>query len=377
MNAPLTMTENMQEHKFDVRSLSSADVAPKRLSPQQYKELGEELDQLRQQIADDLGQSDVDYINQVIRVSRGCEVVGRLLLHVSLDPVTWSLGVASLSAAKILENMEIGHNVMHGQYDWTNDKALSSRHYDWDNVCDKESWRNHHNFEHHTYTNIIGKDRDYGYAVLRLSDDEPWRPRHLLQPAAFVGLTLLFEWGVALHEIESEKLISGEISIREKIPFLKRFAKKASRQVIKDYVFFPMLAGPMAGKVALGNLAANGIRNIWTGSVIFCGHFTEGAETFTEEECENETKGQWYFRQILGSSNFEGPRWLHILSGHLSHQMEHHLFPDIPAHRYTEMQTEVKRICEKFSIPYNTGSFKEQYKTVLQRVWKYTLPTAA
>jgi hypothetical protein len=33
----------------------------------------------------------------------------------------------ALANAKILDNMEIGHNVMHGQYDWTGDPALNSQ----------------------------------------------------------------------------------------------------------------------------------------------------------------------------------------------------------------------------------------------------------
>jgi len=85
----------------------------------------------------------------------------------------------ALGLSKIIENMEIGHNVMHGQYDWMNDPSLNSQTYEWDTACGGDSWRRTHNYEHHTYTNIIGKDRDYGYDLLRLSEDEPWQPAHL------------------------------------------------------------------------------------------------------------------------------------------------------------------------------------------------------
>ena len=344
------------------------------LTPSELDRFGEEMDQLREAVLADLGQRDADYIRSIVRLQRWSEIGGRGLIHFSLGPLSWGAGVAALSVSKILENMEVGHNVMHGQYDWMNDPKLQSQSYEWDTVCDGDSWRKTHNYEHHTYTNVLGKDRDYGYAVLRLSDDIPWKPRHLVQFVNYSVLSLFFQWGVGLHELETEKLRDGSVTLEEKKPFLKRFARKATRQLAKDYVIFPALAGPFALKVLAGNAVANGARNLWASTIIFCGHFTEDAQTFSEEECENESRGMWYYRQILGSSNFTGGRWLHIMSGHLSYQVEHHLFPDIPAHRYPEMSNRVQAICEKYNIPYNTGPFGKQYLTVLKRVARYSLP---
>ena len=348
--------------------------AQRKLSPAELEALGQELEALRQEVVADLGQRDADYIRDIIRKQRWAEIGGRTLIHFSLNPITWAVGVGMLTTAKILENMEIGHNVMHGQYDWMNDPDLHSQTYEWDNVCDGDSWRKTHNYEHHTYTNIIGKDRDYGYAILRLSDDTPWRPRYLFQFGYFIALSLLFEWGVGIHELEVEKLENKEVTWREKLPFIKNYARKISKQVVKDYVAFPALAGPFAPKVLVGNALANIGRSVWASSVIFCGHFTEQAQTFTEEECENETRGHWYYRQLLGSSNFTGGRWMHIMSGHLSYQIEHHLYPDIPSHRYAEMSPRVEAICKKYGLHYNTGTFGEQFSTVVKRILRYSLP---
>ena len=104
-----------------------------------------------------------------------------------------------------------------------------------------------------------------------------------------------------------------------------------------------------------GNATANLVRNLWAFTIIFCGHFPDGTQEFTEEETDDETRGEWYFRQILGSANLEGGKLFHILSGNLSHQIEHHLFPDLPANRYAEISTEVREICERYGIPYNSG----------------------
>ena len=344
------------------------------LTEDEFEAFGKEMDAIRQEEIDDLGQRDADYIRDIMRKQKYSEIAGRTLIHFSLNPISWAVGVGLLSASKIIENMEIGHNVMHGQYDWMNDPELNSQTYEWDNVCDSDAWRKYHNYEHHTYTNILGKDRDYGYTILRLDESEPWKLINLFQFGNYLALSALFQWGVGVFDLELQRLIKGEVPLEQKMPAIKRFLKKSGKQLSKDYLLFPLLAGPLAPKVALGNGLANLNRNLWTSTIIFCGHFTEDAQTFTEAECENETKGAWYYRQLLGSSNFTGGKWLHIMSGHLSYQIEHHLFPDVPAHRYPEMSLKVRAVCEKYDIPYNTGSFSDQYKTVIKRIARGSLP---
>lgn len=346
----------------------------KQMTDDQLNELEKDLNAIRDDVLADLGERDARYIRKVVRLHRSLEVAGRVMMPFGFIPPVFIAATASLGVAKIIENMEIGHNVMHGQYDWMNDPSLHSQTYEWDTVCTGDSWRRTHNYEHHTYTNIIGKDRDYGYAVLRLSDDEPWRPAHLLQFINYLLLSVFFQWGVGLHELEAERLRRREVSLREKLPFLKAFARKGGRQAFKDYVFFPLLTFPVAPVVLAGNLGANLIRNLWSSTVIFCGHFTQDAETFTEAECENESKGHWYLRQLTGSSNFTGGTLVHLLSGHLSYQIEHHVFPDLPAHRYPEISARVREVCEKHGIRYNTGSFASQYLTVLKRILRFSLP---
>ena len=148
---------------------------------------------------------------------------------------------------------------------------------------------------------------------------------------------VLFQYGVALHEMETERIRSGEITLADKREILEGIWRKTKRQTLKDYVAFPLLAGPFAPCVFTGNLTANLIRNVWSYMIIFCGHFPEDVQEFSIEETKAETRGQWYFRQVLGSANLTGGKLFHILSGNLSFQIEHHLFPDIPAHRHAEI----------------------------------------
>ena len=338
------------------------------LTSEQVQALGRELDELRNRVIADLGERDAEYIRTVIKAQRALEVTGRGLLFAGFLPPAWLGGTTALALSKILDNMEIGHNVMHGQYDWMKDPALDSKSFEWDTACPGDQWRHSHNYMHHTHTNVLGKDRDIGYGILRMSEDQPWRRRDLGNPIYATLLAPLFQWGVAAHDLEVERIEAGEIGLADKRDILSAIWRKGRRQVLKDYVVFPVLAGPAAPFVISGNLTANLTRNLWSFMIIFCGHFPDGTQEFTEEEAENETRGGWYVRQMLGSANLTGCRLFHILSGNLSHQIEHHLFPDLPAHRYAEIATEVREICERYGLPYNAGPLHKQFGSVVKKI---------
>ncbi|WP_026472221.1 fatty acid desaturase family protein [Alkanindiges illinoisensis] len=337
--------------------------------------LAAELDVLRAQTLTDLGEGDAKYIRKIVASVRYTAMAGRGLLFLGWFPPAWLAGTTLLGIAKILENMELAHNVMHGQYDWMNDPALQGKSYEWDTVGTSDNWRKTHNFKHHTYTNVKGMDDDVGYGLLRIFPEQRWHPFYLGQPLYAMTLAMLFQWGVAIQDLEIGKYLQGRMSKQEFMARWQPTRQKITRQLLKDYVFFPVIAGPSFLPVFLGNLAANGMRNLWTFSIIFCGHFTEDAEIFPKSVLENESRGHWYYRQIRGSSNLSGGKLLHLLSGNLSHQIEHHLFPDIPAHRYAELAPKVQEICERYGIHYNTGSFRKQFGQVLWRIVRHSLPS--
>lgn len=347
---------------------------PVTMTPEMADAFGAELDALRERVVADLGERDATYIRRVIKAQRALEVGGRAMLFAGILPPAWIAGTAMLAASKILDNMEIGHNIMHGQYDWMGDPALAGRNFEWDSACPSDQWRHSHNYMHHTYTNIVDMDRDIGYGVLRMSEDQRWTPYYYGNPVYAFLLMVLFQYGVALHELETERIRSGEISIADKRETLIGIWRKVKRQTLKDYVAFPLLAGPFAPWVFTGNLTANLIRNIWSYAIIFCGHFPDGTQEFTKEETANETRGMWYFRQILGSANLTGGKLFHVMSGNLSFQIEHHLFPDIPAFRHAEISQEVQEICERYGIPYNKGPLPKQFATVVRKICKLALP---
>jgi fatty acid desaturase len=343
----------------------------KTLTPEQLDAFGAEMDAVRQRIFGELGEEDATYIRNVVKAQRALEVAGRAMFYL---PPAWPLAVASLSVAKILDNMEIGHNVMHGQYDWMGDPGLNSRMYEWDNVCPSEQWKYSHNYIHHTYTNILGKDRDIGYGVLRMDEDQQWRPYYLGNPVYATLLMLFFEWGVMMHDLEFERIVAGERTWADTKHLHKGMIRKIRNQTLKDYVLFPLLTGPFFVPTLVGNATANLVRNIWAFNIIFCGHFPAGVATFTEEESEDESRGHWYFRQLLGSANITGSKLFHVMTGNLSHQIEHHLFPDLPARRYPQIAGEVREICERYGLDYNTGPLHRQLGSVAKKIVRLALP---
>ncbi|MEV0463657.1 acyl-CoA desaturase [Nocardia tengchongensis] len=354
--------------------LTETPEGPLVLSVEQVEEIGRELDALRARVTADLGDRDREYIYKVIKAQRGLEIAGRGLLYLGFLPPFWLAGVAALSVSKILDNMEIGHNVMHGQWDWMREPTLNSRVFEWDTVCPADQWRHSHNYMHHTYTNILDMDRDIGYGILRVDEAQPWNPLRLGNPLYAFMLMVAFEWGVMGHDLEVENIVRGKKSWADVKALLQGQSRKAGRQVLKDYVVFPALTGPLFLSTLAANFTANIVRNLWTFSIIFCGHFPSGVQTFTKEECAEETQGEWYVRQMLGSANIQGSKLFHVMSGNLSHQIEHHLFPDLPANRYPEMAPEVRALCEKHGLPYNTGGFAKQIGSVWGKLFKLALP---
>lgn len=354
--------------------LNRRPAGPAVISYADVEALGAELDELRARTVAKLGSSDREYIYKVIKAQRGLEIAGRAAMYVPFLPPVWLAGVGALGASKILDNMEIGHNVMHGQYDWMREAGLNSRVFEWDTVCPADQWRHSHNYLHHTYTNIAGKDRDIGYGILRMDPSVKWNPYYLGNPVWAALLMVFFEWGVMMHDLEVENVIQGKRTWADVKPILRGWRRKAGRQVLKDYVVFPALTGPMFATTLIGNAGANLIRNLWTYSIIFCGHFPTGAQIFSQDETAEETRGQWYVRQMLGSANITGGPLFHIMSGNLSHQIEHHLFPDLPAHRYPEMAPEVEALCAKYGLPYNKGGFFRQIGSVWGKIFRLAVP---
>jgi NADPH-dependent stearoyl-CoA 9-desaturase len=379
------------------------------LSEDQLEALANELDQIRDRTFADLGDRDRRYIESMIEMQRRLAVIGRVLLLGARNRPARIAGTATLSMAKILENMEIGHNVLHGQWDWMNDPDINSTTWDWDTASTAEAWKHSHNYVHHTYTNIRGKDKDLGYEIMRIDPRQRWYPLYLAQPIYNLILAAFFEWGVALHDLDFEAIRKGTKSKAQVKREVEGIKAKAKSQVVKDYVAWPLISAlaaaavdlgletmrsdsrrrgglmPRLGRALLGgaktyrravaaNATANIVRNVWSYAIIFCGHFPDQTYTFSAKEVVDESRGAWYVRQMVGAANIDGSPLFHVASGNLSYQVEHHLFPDLPSSRYAEIAPQVKDVCERYGLPYNSGPFWQQLGMVQRTILRLAFP---
>ncbi|WP_240629703.1 fatty acid desaturase [Mycobacterium colombiense] len=243
---------------------------------------------------------------------------------------------------KIIENMEIGHNVMHGQWNWMNDPEIHSSTWERDMSAASKHWISAHNIAHREYTNILSMDDDVGYFILRVTRDQPsWRSGSSGE-------------SVCRPSISKKVLKPGpdrDITLKP----TRKFSSKAGRRVLKDYVAFPALTllSPAATYTSTlkANAVANVIRNICANAVIFGGHFPDGAEKFTKTDMIGETRGQWYLRQMLGSANFEAGPALHFLSSNLRHQINTIYNPICPVTGCRRFQCECAKSATSTTCP--------------------------
>ena len=122
------------------------------------------------------------------------------------------------------------------------------------------------------------------------------------------------------------------------------------------------------------DFTSNIVRNVWAYAIIFCGHFPDQTYTFSQEETEEETRGAYYLRQLVGAANITGGPFFHVASGNLGYQVEHHLYPDMPSTRYAEIAPRVKDICARYDLPYNTGPFSKQFGNVQRTILRLAFP---
>jgi NADPH-dependent stearoyl-CoA 9-desaturase len=352
---------------------------PMNMAPdQRYRRFGEELDAVKRRALARMGAADVKYVRRLNRFSRTMEAVGRVLIFVSPEPGTFFLGVGALWLHKQLQATEIGHTALHGAYDdLPGAEAFASKTFHWDTPIDEESWRYAHNVRHHGNTNICGKDPDVHFGPVRLTESTPWARSQRGQLAiALGGIFPLFAFVINAHVTGLSDVWAGGRRpldlLPDRSPATVRSAwKKAFRKYLPYYLYnfvlFPALAGPLFGKVLLGNLLAEVLRDVYSAATIFCGHVGHDVKSYPAGTRAH-GRGQWYAMQVEATNNFEVTRPISILCGGLDFQIEHHLFPTLPPQRLREIAPEVRAICRRFGVEYKTASWGRTLRKSLAHI---------
>ena len=339
----------------------------------------------------DMGQKDVDYIRKIRRYSRIFEVLGRSSVMLLPGPLAL-LGVPLVFLHRNLEAIEIGHNVLHGQYDSLPEvPEFHSHNFKWKAPIDEAGWRQEHNATHHVYTNVFEKDPDLSHGFLRTNAQVPHTKWHYFQ----VPFYLLLAYPTILYFFNNQNLGRSDTFRAEKFPLGnkgyatfknpehlsdaqidKRIRLSVLRVLVKEYGVFPLLAllsGLGFWKVFLCNALADLLNNYWIALTIQATHFTEPLQP--DDAINN--KSNWYISQLDSSVNFKGTRLQSIFWGHLNYQIEHHLYPDIPSHRYPDIAREVQAVCRQYDLPYKVNeSWGQAICKYLTLFWRFSFKDA-
>src|SRR5262245_30335904 len=233
-------------------------------APDRLQSFGAAIDASKRDVESRIGPAELRRVEALRRVSRTLEAVGRVSRHGSSEPLLFPLGVVSPCLHNQMEATEIGHTALHGAYDRFDDRRFHSDKHRWLVPIDEESWRNGHNVRHHGNTNQAGKDPDIHFGPVRLTDQTPWTRMHKIQlPFALGFMFPIFGFLMNLHFTGVHDAWFG--NGRGGMDFLPDRSKKTVRAAhfralrkyipyyAKEYVLFPLLAGPLFWKVLLGN----------------------------------------------------------------------------------------------------------------------------
>jgi linoleoyl-CoA desaturase len=354
-------------------------------TPEKFAAFAAEISAVGDEARGKLDASDVRHIKKIKKISKTSEVIGRTLLHFSLDPVTWSAGVLSLWIHHQLETSEIGHSALHGCWDGIiGAEEFYSPSFKWDCPVSEEAWKREHNILHHQYTNIVGKDPDLNYGSLRVTEQTPWMPSHLLQISQFFWTAPLFMWVIGAYATgvtdifrspknEGYAPILPDRKLKTALRAALQSAKKMVPYSLYNFAFWPALAGPLWWKVLGGNLAADALRNIYTCSTIYAGHFGDDL-VYHDKTFKTNGRGEWFKMQIEAAHDYKVPKPISILCGALDYQIEHHLFPKLPPNRLREIAPKIEAICERYGIAYNRASWGKSLGGGLKRLLKMSFP---
>jgi linoleoyl-CoA desaturase len=62
------------------------------------------------------------------------------------------------------------------------------------------------------------------------------------------------------------------------------------------------------------------------------------------------------------------------MTGNLSHQIEHHLFPDLPSNRYAEIAPKIRDLFDRYGLNYHTAPLPKQVASAWHKIIRLSLP---
>lgn len=333
---------------------------------------GAAIDAIRRDARAKVGAEDLDYVRRLDRRSHILALIGRIALMFAPGPIGFVIGVFALAIHKQLQVSEIGHTALHGAFNQLPDAGrYHSSRYRWQVPIDEASWLRGHNGRHHGLTNVAGQDADIHFGPVRLTEHTPHRFVHYFQlPFTLFILFPNFTALMNLHFTGLSDVYSGngrggfdfitERSREQVRDAHRRALRKYLPYYGREYLLFPLLAGliawPLALRVLVGNWLSEVLRDIYSAATIYCGHVGEHTAAYPEGTMPR-NKGERYAMQVEAANNFSVPHVLSVLCGALDLQIEHHLFPTLPANRLREVAPQVRAACAAHGVEYRCDSW--------------------
>jgi ferredoxin-NADP reductase/fatty acid desaturase len=353
--------------------------------------LADELRTLYDQTRALMGEADLEHIQAVTAYGQAINA-RRLELLRDGGPHAISRAVVLEMLYRLLQFSELGHNILHGTYDdLPGNGDYHSDRYPWDFNVDPTQWKVMHHEGHHPNTNIVGKDHDLGYSVLRGQAAQDWFGHHAIQLGLFAAaspfFTQLAPFLVAniTRQVEGTRFWSRD-TLRSPVRIALADTK---RRLLTE----PLTTGPRFLPAAIANHVGGAAGYLSVLFLVAVEHHAGETETFADPG-PDETPDDYYRRQIRGTRNFESnvkldavlQRILHeevpyenrpdfrIFYGGLDTHIEHHLFPDLPPNRQREIAPRVAEIVARHGLPYHVTPLGDTVALLLKALTGLSIP---
>ena len=365
----------------------STVVAP----PETTAGLADELQALYREARSKMGEADLAHIRNVTAYGEAINA-RRLELLRDGGPRATGRAIVLEMLYRLLQFSELGHNILHGSYDdLPGNGQYHSDRYHWDFNVDPDQWKVMHHEGHHPNTNIVGKDHDLGYSVLRGQAAQDWFGHHALQLVLFGAASPFFTQLAPFLIANITRQVEGK-------RFWSRDTLRAPTRIALSDTKRRLLIEPSAmGRRFVPAMLANHIGGA-AGylSVLFLvaiEHHAGETEVFPDPG-PDETRDEYYRRQIRGTRNFLRSNKLdsalmrileeevpfdnrpdfRIFYGGLDTHIEHHLFPDLPPNRQREVAPRVREIVARHGLPYHVTPLGETAALLFQALTGLSVP---
>lgn len=293
---------------------------------------------------------------------------------------------------RLLQFSELGHNILHGTYDeLAGNGEYHSDRYQWDFNVDPAQWKVMHHEGHHPHTNIVGKDHDLGYSVLRGQAAQDWFGHHAIQLGLFAAVSPFFTQLAPFLIANITRQVDGtRFWSRETLRAPVRIAlADTKRRLVTE----PLTMGPRFLPAMIANHVGGVAGYLSVLFLVAIEHHAGETEVFTDPG-PDETRDDYYRRQVRGTRNFlrsakldaalqrildeevpfENRPDFRIFYGGLDTHIEHHLFPDLPPNRQREVAPRVKEIVTRHGLPYHVTPLGETAALLLKALTGLSIP---